>query len=104
MSKSERATVISEIRSLLERLGNTEIPGTPKFGGRVTYVPLPGSSVKARNILSPRARQVYRTIRKQKRATSRDLQRALRVNRNVIAGALAEMRAASMIKSEPITE
>lgn len=107
MSKTERASLISQIRQLLkgiERGMNAPIPGTPKMPGRVLYVPLPGSSAKAKNILSPRALQVYRVIRKQKRTTSRDLQRALRVNRNVIAGALAEMRAATLIKSQQVTE
>lgn len=108
MSKVERQklSMISQIRGLLdrvERIGNAEIPGTPRIGGRVSYVPLPGSTVKARNILSPRALQVYRAIAKQKRATSRDLQKAMRVNRNVIAGALAEMRAAGLVKSESVT-
>lgn len=91
-----------QIRSVVravERALNTEIPG---LGPRVRYVVLPGRGIHRRK-LNRRAREVLRAIRAQRGATSAELQRLLKVNRNVVAGAVHRLRQARAIKSETVT-
>lgn len=91
-----------QIRSVLrsvERALNTAIPGT---GPRVRYVVLPGRGIHRRK-LNARAREVLKAIRKQRGATSAELQAFLKVNRNVVAGAVHRLRQARAIKSEIVT-
>ena len=67
--------------------------------GRVQYRRLRGS-VKG---LSDRAQQVIAALDKHEGVgTSKDLQAWLKVNRNVIAGALHELRQAHLIRSEEL--
>lgn len=95
MGESEAKRLVRMIESMLNR----EIPGTPKIGGRVMYLPLPGTGSKARHVLSPRAQQVFSfLIKLGKPASSADLQKGLRVNRNVIAGAVHELKAKRALK------
>lgn len=101
----------------LEVLLNTEIPGTPRisqvrraagadgkvgFQGRVMYVALPGTGSKSQNVLSPRAKQVLGQINRHRRATAAMLQEALEVNRNVIAGAVHELKKAGLVAAETV--
>lgn len=93
----------AEIKNLvrrIEQLLNTDIPGTPRIGGRVMYVALPGSGSKSKNALSPRAKQVLAYLNRNRRGTAKALQAALRVNRNVIAGAMHELKQAGFVRSE----
>jgi hypothetical protein len=100
---------INRVARGVERLMNTEIPGTPRLtgrgiGGRVMYVALPGRG-KAKTQLSARAKQVMAFIERNSRmATSAALQGALRVNRNVIAGAIHELKQAGVIRTEVFNE
>lgn len=90
-----------EVRKALrgfERTMNRPIPGT---GGRVMYVALPGRG-KNRRELSERATEVLAFITTHKNVTSAALQAGLKVNRNVIAGAMHELKQAGFVKSEPI--
>lgn len=93
-----KADLVQMVRDI-EKLLNTGIPGTPEMPGRVMYVPLPGSERKAENVLSPRALNVYKALVKHKKLTSKALQETLKVNRNVIAGAIFECRAKGVVKS-----
>jgi DNA segregation ATPase FtsK/SpoIIIE-like protein len=96
MSKTTARRLMKRIEEFL----NAEIPGTPRIGGRVHYVALPVAGTEAE--LSPRAEQVMKFLRRRQRATSAALQSALRVNRNVIAGAVHELKQAGLLKSESI--
>lgn len=96
MSKTEKARLVKMIEEIL----NKEIPGTPRIGGRVTYVPLPGTGSKARHILSPRAQQVFSLLKKLGKGTSTEIQKGLKVNRNVVAGAVHELKSKRAIKTE----
>lgn len=99
----------------LEILLNTDIPGTPKmslragakgggFQGRVMYVALPGTGSKNKNVVSPRAKQVLGQIARSKRATAAALQEALDVNRNVIAGAIHELKQAGLVAAQAVAD
>lgn len=90
-----------EVRKALrgvERTMNRPIPGT---GGRVMYVAMPGRG-KNRKELTDRAQEVLTFLSKHKNATSAALQKGLKVNRNVIAGAIHELKNAGFVKSTPI--
>jgi DNA segregation ATPase FtsK/SpoIIIE-like protein len=90
-----------EVRRALrgvERTMNKSIPGT---GGRVMYVAIPGRG-RNRRELSARATEVLSFIESHKNATSAAIQKGLKVNRNVIAGAMHELRQAGVVRSEPI--
>lgn len=76
----------------------TEAPHRPGRA-QVAYVALRG---KAEKELSPRARQVHALMRKHRKMTAADLRDGLHVNRNVIAGALHELRRTHLVKSEQI--
>lgn len=89
-------TDITPTRERVERVMNTPIPGT---GGRVLYVHIPGSG-KNRAALSRRAAEVLAFITKARGASSADLQRGLHVNRNVIAGAIHELKQAHCVEAE----
>lgn len=95
---------LQDMVAKIEALMNTPIPGTPKMPGRVLYVAIPGSNKKSRNVLSRRATQVLIQIERKRRVSSKALQEALHVNRNVIAGAIHELKQAGFVKSEPATE
>lgn len=95
---------LQEFFSKVEQALNTPIPGTPKMPGRVLYVAIPGTGKKSRNVLSRRATQVLIQIERKRRVSSKQLQAALRVNRNVIAGAIHELKQEGFIRSEPVTE
>lgn len=101
------AELAKRIMSILQ----AEVPYTPKVGpplrhaftaqGRVEYHRLKGSIKE----LSARARQVIEALDKhQGHGTSADLQKWLKVNRNVIAGALHELRQAHLIRAERLAE
>lgn len=85
----------------LEAMLNSPIPHTPAMPGRVLYVAIPGSGrgKKTRGVLSRRATQVLIQIERKRRVSSKGLQSALRVNRNVIAGAVHELKKAGFVKS-----
>lgn len=90
----------------LETLLNTEIPNTPRIsgraiGGRVMYVPLPGKK-RIRTELSKRAAQVLDLIERNHAATSAQIQATLHVNRNVVAGAIHELKQFKLVKPQPI--
>lgn len=92
----------TEVRKTLrgvERTMNRSIPGT---GGRVMYVAVPGRG-RNRRELSARAQEVLTFLTHHKNATSRALQEGLRVNRNVIAGAIHELKQAGFVQSEPLS-
>lgn len=96
MSKSEKKRLIKQIEEIL----NTEIPGTPRIGGRVMYIPLPGTGSTARHILSPRAQQVFSFLKRlHQGGTSAQIQKGLKVNRNVVAGAVHELKVKRAIQS-----
>lgn len=95
---------MADLAARVERVMNAEIPGTPRLtgrrlGSRVMYVALPGRG-KAKTNLSVRAAQVMKFLERNTRATSKSLQVALRVNRNVIAGAVHELKQAGVIRTE----
>jgi len=92
-----------EVRKALrhtERTMNKPIPGT---GGRVMYVAVPGQG-RNRAEVSRRAGQVMAFLAKQQAATSAAIQRSLRVNRNVVAGAIHELKRAKLVRSEPVPQ
>lgn len=95
ITKQDIRDMVADIEQLL----NTPIPGTPEITGRVMYAPLPGSERKAENVLSPRALRVYKALVKHKKLTSKALQETLKVNRNVIAGAIFECRSKGVVRS-----
>jgi predicted HTH transcriptional regulator len=108
MAKEQRNDRRSDVRRIIQAIEsvlNREIPGTPRLSGttsgRVLYVALPGSGNKSKNVLSQRAQQVLATIGRQRKATSAALQKALDVNRNVIAGAIHELKQAKFVKAVP---
>lgn len=91
-----------EVRKALrgvERTMNKPIPGT---GGRVMYVAVPGKG-KNRKELTARSNEVLTFLNKKHKATSGALQKGLKVNRNVIAGAIHELKTAGFVKSQPLT-
>lgn len=99
------ADLARQIMKILE----TEVPYTPKVGkplrtqamaaGRVEYVRLRGS-IKD---LSARASQLIQALDKHKGVgTASDMMGWLKVNRNVIAGALHELKQAGLIRSKRI--
>lgn len=109
IERSMRQRIIQAIEDVL----NAEIPGTPRISqvrlskggslsGRVMYVALPGSGKKSQNVLSHRAQQVLATINRQRKATSAALQDALEVNRNVIAGAIHELKQAKFVSVQRV--
>lgn len=98
----------------IEKVLNEPIPGTPNisgvrrnaagnFQGRVMYVALPGSKRKSQNVLSRRAQQVMGQINRTGRTTAAALMDALEVNRNVIAGAVHELKQAGFLATEALT-
>lgn len=91
---------VRKILAAVETALNAEIPGTPRIGGRVLYVALPGNK-KNREALSRRGSQLYAFLVKHKNATSAALQAGLKVNRNVIAGAMHELRKAGLVQAHP---
>lgn len=93
-----------EVRKALrqtERTMNQPIPGTGR--GRVLYVAMPGRG-RNRTEVSERAGQVMEFLAKQQRATSAAIQEQLKVNRNVVAGAIHELKQAKLVRSEPIAQ
>lgn len=104
MAKIER----NDVRQLMQRFEaflNQEVPGTPRVprtGGRVMYVALPGTGRKSQNVLSNRAKQVLGAINRRRRATAAALQDTLKVNRNVIAGAIHELKQAQFVHAIPV--
>jgi hypothetical protein len=98
---------------MIEKVLNEPIPGTPNISGlrrnadglqlqgRVMYVALPGSKRKSQNVLSRRAQQVLGQVNRTGRATAAALMDALEVNRNVIAGAVHELKQAGFLASQP---
>lgn len=73
----------------------------PPIPGRVFYTAVTNGSKRAVAALTPRAKQVYDYITKHRQPTAASLQTALKVNRNVIAGALHLLRQSKLVKSEP---
>lgn len=106
--------IVAHLRRLgeqVEALVNAPIPGTgrmPLQGARVLYMTLPGTKAdriykKARAAkLSARATEVLAFLVKQQKASSAALQKGLKVNRNVIAGAVHELKQAGLIVSQPL--
>jgi hypothetical protein len=92
--KTMSKTQIKNLAKRIEEFLNAEIPGTT--GPRVVYVAVPGSGTAD---LPRRARQVLAYLRKHQRSSSKALQAGLRVNRNVIAGALHSLRQAHAIRA-----
>lgn len=95
---------LDAIANSVERLMNTEIPGTPSLtgragGARVMYVAIPGKG-RNRAALSDRAAQVLAFLDKNRKASSGALQVALGVNRNVIAGAVHELKQAGVVTTQ----
>ena len=115
----ERSDVKALVRKI-EELLNTEVtilPGrakrrepeaasgdehdpNPPIGGRIMYVPLPGTGRRFQ--LSPRAQQVFSFLTRNRKASPKALQVALKVNRNVIAGAVHELKAKHAIRTESV--
>lgn len=90
----------------MEVLMNAEIPNTPRItgrgiGGRVMYVPLPGQK-RIRATLSARAAQVLDAIERQNANTSAQIQATLKVNRNVVAGAIHELKQFKLVRPKRI--
>lgn len=112
MANEKRSEQVTRIIKAIESVLNSEIPGTPRISqmrqtpdglaGRVMYVALPGSGNKSKNVLSRRAQQVLASINRQRKATSAAIQEALDVNRNVIAGAIHELKQARFVKAVPV--
>lgn len=100
-------TRLNAVIERLEALLNREIPHTPRItgsrmiGGRVMYVPLPGSQ-RSRAALSKRAAEVLAIIQQNHAATSGQIQATLHVNRNVVAGAIHELKQFRLVKPQPI--
>lgn len=97
--------------AMIEKVLNAPIPGTPNISsihrnaegnlqGRVMYVALPGSKRKSLNVLSHRAQQVMGQVNRTGRTTAAALMDALEVNRNVIAGAVHELKQAGFLASK----
>lgn len=68
-------------------------------GARVFYVSIPGKQ-RIKEQLSARAGQVMAFIDRNRKASSAAIQAALKVNRNVIAGAVHELKKAGVIRVE----
>jgi predicted HTH transcriptional regulator len=93
-----------EVRKALrqtERTMNQPIKGTGT--GRVLYVAIPGRGHN-RVELTTRARQVLVFLARHQKVTSDAIQAQLRVNRNVVAGAIHELKQAKLVRSEPIAQ
>lgn len=95
---------LDSVARSIERVMNTEIPGTPRItgrapGSRVMYVAMPGRG-KNREALSARAQQVYSFLMRNRKGSSAALQSALGVNRNVISGAIHELKTKGLVKPE----
>lgn len=73
-------------------------PPNPAGGSRTMYVPLPGTGSRFK--LSPRAQQVYSFLTRNRKASPGALQAGLKVNRNVIAGAVHELKRKHAIRVE----
>lgn len=106
MAKNERnqlsRMIQVEVRKALrsfERTMNRPIPGTGT--GRVMYVAVPGRG-RNRKELTARAQEVLDFIATHKNATSAALQKGLKVNRNVIAGAIHELKQAGFVEATAI--
>lgn len=108
-----RDTQIRRILAMIEKTLNEPIPGTPNISGvrrnaegnlqgRVMYVALPGSKRKSQNVLSHRAQQVMGLVNRTGRTTAAALMDALEVNRNVIAGAVHELKQAGFLATEAL--
>lgn len=95
MSKRRLAVLSKQIEQVLN--ANLTGSGSP----RTIYVIVPGRGVHRRKA-TRRAKQVLAYIAKHSKATSADLQKALDVNRNVISGAVFELRKLGLIKSEAV--
>lgn len=67
------------------------------------YVPLPGSQ-RSRAALSVRAAEVLKAIERNHAVTSAQIQTTLNVNRNVVAGAIHELKQFKLVKPQPIDE
>lgn len=90
---------VTRILKSVERALNQEIPGT---GARTRYVVLPGRGIHRRK-LNRRAKQVLATLKRHHGATSAELQTLLKVNRNVISGAIWRLRQARVVRSTTVT-
>lgn len=93
-----------EIRKALrqtERTMNKPIQGTGT--GRVLYVAMPGRG-RNRAKLTERADQVMAFLAKHQKATSAAIQAQLKVNRNVVAGAIHELKQANLVRVEPLSQ
>lgn len=103
MAKREVQKMLRALEKMLAKEGRSA--GRPArqgtIGGRVMYVAQAGSK-RAREALSARAAEVLGAVEKASKATSADLQRRLKVNRNVIAGAVHELKQAALLRSEGI--
>jgi hypothetical protein len=113
MSPKNRDNQIRRIMGMIEKVLNEPIPGTPNISGirrnaegnlqgRVMYVALPGSKRKSQNVLSHRAQQVMGLVNRTGRTTAAALMEALEVNRNVIAGAVHELKQAGFLASKAV--
>lgn len=98
---AKNETELKRLLRRIEQLMNKPIPGTPVIGGRVRYVPLP-SGKRAQAQLTARAAQVLAFLQRKQAATADAVCKALEVNRNVVAGAMHELRQAKLVKSERI--
>jgi hypothetical protein len=97
-------TTQRRIIDAIEQVLNAEIPGTPRIGGRVRYVALPGKGRNRAN-LSRRANQAYQVIARRKGgATTKAIQSALRVTRNSVAGAVHELKQLNIVRAMPIDQ
>lgn len=96
------STKARKVLNKLEAILNAEIPGTPRLGGRVTYVAIPGRGAN-RKRLTRRAAQVLAYVEKRRKATAADIMRAVRINRNALAGATHRLRSLGLLRSQRLT-
>lgn len=106
--------IVARLRKLgeqVEAMVNAPIPGTgrmPFQGARVIYMTMPGTKKdliykRARRAnLSARATEVLNYLIKQREASSAALQAGLKVNRNVIAGAIHELKQAGIVTAQSL--
>ncbi len=96
---------VGDLAARIEEVINKEIPHTPRISGRrrkarVLYVALPGRG-KAKTQLTARTLQVWEYLQAHQHQSAIAMQANLQVNRNVIAGAIHELKKAGLVKVEP---
>ncbi len=105
LAQQIRELLKTEIPVMAQRIEgylNAEMPFPRMTTRQVLYVRIPGSGTAKgqRRHVTPRAAQVLAYLQKKKKATAAELQKHLGINRNVVSGAIFELRRKRLVRSE----